>query len=401
MSRPLRVAVVGAGLGGLVAANALLKRGFEVSVYEQASKLSEVGAGIQITPNAVKVLRALGLEQALMRVGFEPEGLLGLDWKSARMVFRSPLKSVVAEKYGARHFHVHRADLHRILFEAMPGDCIRLSARCTGITNRPDAAVLRVADGSEAEADVVVGADGIHSAVRASMLGPENPRFTGCMCWRALIPSARLPEGLVPPTVTNWLGPGGHVVHYYVRGGEWVNLVAVREARHWIGESWTIPSSPEEMLAAYPGWHKSVRTLLAQAEHVFSWSLLDRDPLERWSVARVTLLGDAAHPMLPFLAQGAAMAMEDGYVLARQLAERPNDLSVALAGYEALRRPRTTRVQLAVRERRHALHLSSSWARIRRNLAYKWHELRDPTGSPFGVEWIYKQDVTLPAHQPL
>ncbi|MSQ71889.1 MAG: salicylate 1-monooxygenase [Betaproteobacteria bacterium] len=394
MTRKPKIGIVGAGLGGLVAANALLRRGYDIDVFEQAPQLGEFGAGIQVSPNTVKVLRALGLEAELLKVAHEPHFFLGRDWQSGRQVYRSPIKDVFPARYGAGYYHVHRADLHRVLGGGLPEEKVHLSARCVELINGKDAMGLRFADGRQEEYDAVIGADGIRSVVREALFGSQQPQFTGCMCWRALVDAEKLHPGVVLPAITVWLGPSAHVVHYYVRGRKLVNFVAVFETDQWVEESWNLPSSREELLAAYRGWHPDLLALFGQAEQIYKWGLFDRDPLPRWSVGRATILGDAAHPMLPFFAQGAGQAIEDGYVVAASLAALPEDIPAALQHYEALRRERTTRVQLGSRERRHALHLRSPWARFKRNLAYKWQEWRDPVANSYKAGWIYELDVT-------
>lgn len=398
MSRPLRVGVVGAGIGGLVAANALLRHGFEVEVYEQAAELAEIGAGIQISPNALKVFRALDLEAPLLPIAHEPLGFLGSDWKSGKVLFRSPIKEVFSDKYGAGYYLVHRADLHRVLAAPIPASRVHLSARCVSIENNPHSVTVNFADGAAEEFDVVVGADGIRSVVREALFGHLKPQFTGCMCWRGLVPVERLPKNHVLPMSHVWLGPDGHIVHYHVRGQALVNFVAVYETENWVEESWTLPSTLEEVQTAYKGWHPHVHTLFEQAERIYKWGLFDRDPLDAWSAGRIALMGDAAHPMLPFLAQGAGQAIEDGYAIAAALARSPQDIPAAFARYESIRKERATRVQLGARARRHTLHLRSPWARFKRNLTYKWQEWRDPSSNSYRANWIYEHDVTSAQH---
>ena len=397
MSQPLRVAVIGAGIGGLVAANALLRRGFDVEVYEQASELAEIGAGIQISPNALQVFRALDLEAPMLRIAHEPEGFLGTDWKSGRELFRSPIKDVFQAKYGASYYLVHRADLHRILAAPIPAERIHLSARCASIDNGSDSVTVRFADGATQSFDAVIGADGIKSVVRGALFGELKPQFTGCMCWRGLVPADRLPKDHALPMSHVWLGPDGHIVQYHVRGRSLVNFVAVYETKDWVEESWTLPSTLEEVKAAYAGWHPKLHVLFERSEKIYKWGLFDRDPLASWSAGRVTLMGDAAHPMLPFFAQGAGQAIEDGYAVAAALARYPADISRAFALYEAIRRERATRVQLGARARRHTLHLRTPWARLKRDLTYKWQQWRDPSNNSYRANWIYEFDVTRPS----
>jgi salicylate hydroxylase len=395
MTRRLRIALVGGGIGGLSAALALARHGFESHVFEQAGELKEIGAGVAMAPNAVKVLRALGVEADLMARGFEPEAIVGRDWTTACVLFRVPLREKAAARFGAPLVHMHRADLLDILSVAAGlGDRLHLDSRCKSVSSSDRGAVVELSNGKRHEFDLVVGCDGIRSSVRAALHGADSPRFTGNMCWRALVPVDRIPVDRVPPCATIWTGPGGHVVVFYVRGGSLVNVVAVRETAHWVEESWSVMGDACELVAAYGAVHPDLRVLLEQAEHCFKWGLFDRDPLAAWSRGRVTLLGDAAHPMLPFLGQGAAMAIEDGYVLARELARSPDDLAAALRAYEAERVPRTTMVQLAARRQAGIFHMTSRLWGLKR-LFRKWTGRFDPDKSPdLKTEWLYTYDPT-------
>jgi salicylate hydroxylase len=372
MKQPLRVAIVGAGLGGLVAAIAARRAGFEATIYEQAGAFGEVGAGIQVGPNAVKVLRALGLDAGLAEFGAMPEYHVGRNWRSGRALFRSHTRRACMERFGAPFYQVQRSDLHAHLRQALPQESLRLGMRCVNVESDGKAARLHFSDGTAREADLVVGADGIHSTVRGCLLGPGAPRFTGVICWRGQVDAAALPAGLIPPDSLNWMGPGGCVVHYYVRPGRLVNWIAHRTTDVWAEESWSREGDKAELLAAFPGWHESLQTLFRATERCYKWAILDRDPLERWSFGRVTLLGDAAHPMLPFLAQGGAMAMEDGFVLAECLQRAADDVPGALARYETLRRERATQVQLGSRARADLCQVISPLAQLRRDLKYLW-----------------------------
>jgi len=395
-SRPTKVIVAGAGIGGLTAAIALRLQGCEVVVVEQAPALGEVGAGVQMSPNAVKVLRALDVEPLIREVACEPLAFTGRDWKSGRVLYRTPIKGSFERLYGAAYYHVHRADLHRALSEKLGGAELRLGVRVAGVEQHGGVASLQLADGTSIEADVVIGADGIHSAVRKSLLGDDKPRFTGNICWRGMVPVDALPKGHVELASSNWLGPKGHVVHYYVRGGKMVNYVAVYETDGWTQESWSTPSTIEELLETYSGWNDELLTTFGATERCFKWALYDRDPLPRWSDGRVTLLGDAAHPMLPFLAQGAAMAIEDGYELAARIGSARNGGAIeqALLEYERQRIPRTSRVQLGARARGTTMHLRSPWARMKRNLGFMMQSLRAPEATTHRAEWIYGYDAT-------
>jgi salicylate hydroxylase len=393
MSEVRTVAVVGAGLGGLVAAIALRQRGFDVTVYEQAPQLGEIGAGIQISPNASRVLIGLGLDKAFEAIAFEPNRHVVRQWKTGAVVSATQMKGVFRSQYNAGYFGAHRADFHGVLQQALGTDCVRLSARCTGVTQTPRGATLSFADGGTADADIVIGADGIRSAVRESLFGPDAPRFTGHIVWRGLVPTSALPKGFIEPDMTAWLGPNGTMVHYYVRRGEMVNWIAHFET-DWREESWSVESDWREAAEAFAGWHPSLPELFSHTERCYKWALFDRDPLPRWTQGRATLLGDAAHPMLPYLAQGAAQAVEDGYVLADTLAQHRHDAAAALAAYEAARRPRTSRIQLHARERGKINNSTSAFARFKRDLGYRIKKLIRPQQHTYSIEWIYGHDVT-------
>ena len=355
--RAKRIVIVGGGIGGLAAAVALHQRGFEVQICERSNKLEEVGAGLQVGPNAVKVLYALGLREALHRNAFQPTNMVSIKWDDASLRHRVPLKSVATEKYGAPYMTAHRAHIHDLLRDALPGDAIALGAACVGAATQGETAVARFADGCEIEADAVVGADGIRSAIRAQLFGADHPRFTEMMCWRAMVPMEHVPTRIGPGGSVDlvhgeyfgWIGPNGHVICYPIGRGETLNIFAGHVTDQWVEESWSVPSSQEELLAAYEGWNEALIGMFRHVRHVFKWGIYDRDPVPEWTTGRVTLLGDAAHPTMPTLAQGGNMAIEDGYVLARSLA-RHDDVHAALRAYVAERQPRTARVTLQSRQ---------------------------------------------------
>lgn len=392
MSGTRRIALIGGGIGGLAAARALALRGFEVRVFEQSDELKEVGAGVQVTPNSAKVLRALGLEPQLKALGYQPQSVVVRDWDDGRQLRRTPMDQAEA-KYGAGYYLLHRADLLAMLAAPLPGVTIELGARVESVASGEKQAAVTLNGAKQFEADLIVGCDGIHSLVRKTLHGAQSPRFTGNMCWRALTPANVFPRRLVAPDMTIWMGPLGHIVVYYIRGGQFVNMVASRETRTWVEESWSVESSAQEMSAAFPNVNGDMRMLLERAQSCFKWGLFDRDPLPWWSRGRITLLGDAAHPMLPFLAQGAAMAIEDGFVLAREISS-PDDLASALQRYEAIRRPRTTQVQLAARAQADVFHLTSPAARLKRWLKLDRFTRADP--KLLNRDWLYEHDATTP-----
>ncbi len=382
--RPLRVAIIGAGIGGLAAACALLRRGFEVQVYERAPALGEVGAGVQIGPNAFKVLRALGFEDELRRNAFEPTNQIRLNWDDAALRSRRPMKGQHDVEFGAPYLTAHRADLHRILRAPIPDTSIHLAKHCTGAASSNGTAVASFADGSEIEADLIVGADGIRSAIREQLFGADQPRFTNSICWRALVPIEYVPSRVGPggsvaierSDYFAWYGPNGQVICYPIGDGSMLNIFAGRISREWTEESWSLPSSRQELLAAYQGWNEALLGIFAKVEQCFKWGIFDRDPRTQWTRGRVTLLGDAAHPTMPNLAQGANMAIEDGYVLARNLAHHGRDIDTALARYVAERQPRTSEITLQSRE---------NFERT----------LQVPPAPPVDRSWIYSFDATL------
>jgi salicylate hydroxylase len=393
-----RIGLIGGGVGGLTAAIALRQRGIQAHVFERASEIREVGAGVGLGPNAMKVFRALGLEDAIRAKGCEPEANVGRDWITGKPVHRTPLKAGNQARHGAPLVAIHRHDLIEILAKANPSEFIHFNAHCVDVASTSRRAIVEFADGSELDFDLVVGCDGIRSNVRAALHGKIAPRFTGNMCFRGLIPVDRLPLNHGPLETTIWTGEGGHIVTNYVRGASLVSFTAVRETPRWVEESWSLEARPDELLAAFPGVHADLRVLLEQAEHCFKWGLFDHDPLATWGSKRLTLLGDAAHPMLPFLGQGASMTIEDAYVLARELAQSCGDIDTSLQAYETARRPRTSKVQLGARAQAGILHVTSPVARLKRIAARRLGGAMGGRRPGFDMDWLYDFDATsLPA----
>ena len=302
----------------MAAAIALRQQGFEVEVYEQAPELGEFGAGINISPNSVKFFDAIGLTHKLHAVASEPAGLTWREWDSDEIYYVLPFDDF-EKRYGSKYYVVHRSDLHRLLSEAVPQASIHLGKRCTQVESRNGSAGLSFTDGTSAEADVVVGCDGIRSAVRACLFGGEGPHYAGTMCWRALAPTDALPKDYHDRYVNQWSGEGGFVVSYYVRQGKFINFVCVRQQPGWAEQSWSVPSSVEEMLAAFPKVGDKLRRMMAAATSCSKWGQFTGEHAAQWTKDRVTLLGDSAHAMLATFGQGANMAFEDAYVLARWL----------------------------------------------------------------------------------
>ena len=366
----LQILVAGGGIGGLAAALCLAKRGHDVTVFEQAPAFGEVGAGIQLSPNCTRILHDLGLERELRAAAFLPEAVQFRHWRNGAVVGQSPLGEAAVRRYGFPYYHMHRADLLHVLAKAahqVPNIRLRCDAEARCFDQSGERVTLSTNDGDH-DGDVLIGADGIHSVIRAGLWGDDRAHFTGCVAWRALVPAERLPKGLIRPMASAWWGPGGHFVHYYVSRGELVNCVGVVEKTGWEIESWTARGERTEFAADFAGWHDDIRRLIdnADPDSLFKWALHDREPMPRWSRGRTSLLGDACHPTLPFMAQGAAMAIEDAAVLAECLAG-DNDVPVALQRYESLRRDRTARVQRGSRRNATLFHLAGfkAWLRNR------------------------------------
>ncbi len=342
-----KVVVVGGGIGGLVTTLALLKQGMDVDVYEQSTQLGEVGAGIQISPNGTRVLLALGLEEALRRIAVSPLRKEIRHWRSGKTWNWYNLGTASDQRYGAPHVLLHRGDLHAMLVDAvrrLKPDAIHLGKRCVDIIRVDGYVDVQFASGETARAAYVIGADGIHSKIRERLFGPSRPEFTGCVAWRAVVPMQRLPANAATMVSTNWLGPRGHVLHYPIRGGELLNLLAIVERDDWQVESWTVQGTTDELANDFPGWHPDVQAIIRNIETPFKWALMVRGPMPQWSEGRVTLLGDACHPTLPFLGQGGVMAIEDSYVIAACLKKHFSDPATAMARYEDIRRERTSAV---------------------------------------------------------
>jgi salicylate hydroxylase len=352
------VAIVGGGLGGLAAAGFLHRAGVPAVVYEQARELREVGAGIVVPPNAVRMLRRLGV------LGAFRERAVRLDigwefrrWRNGAVLSAVDLAAKSERLYGEHMYTTHRADLLDAVKRAVPADALRLGKRLRNFSVTETGVSLRFADGDQVEADVVIGADGIHSVIRAALTESLPPTHSGMSAFRAVVPADAAPEFARRPAQSVWLGPGHHVVHYPVSGGELINMVAVGPADGYATESWTATATVEEFLAEYEAWDSRLTSLIKAARTPGRWALLIRQPLPRWSRGRVTLLGDAAHPMLPFLGQGAAQAFEDAAVLARFLAADQADPVSALERYESARIERASSVQQGSHARADFNHL--------------------------------------------
>lgn len=347
MSR-LSVGICGGGIGGLTCALGLIRRGIDVTVFEQTAVFGRVGADINLTPNAVHVLDGLGLGEVLRKTAAHPTDRISRMWDTGEETSRLPMSAAAEAKYGAPQLTIHRADLLSALEAAVPSDRVKLGARVSTVTQDDDGATIHFADGSSAKFDVVIGADGIHSAVRTATFGPDKPRFTGLVSYRGVFPREKAADISNLDAFTKWWGPTPdyQIVTFPLSRGEEIFVFATTPQAEWTEEGWTIPGDINALRAAYANFHPEARRLLDACEDVTTSALHVRDPMPHWSKGRVTLLGDAAHPMVPFMAQGACMAIEDAIVLARalELAETAG-VTEALQRYEDTRRERTAAVQ--------------------------------------------------------
>ena len=366
------IAIIGAGIGGLSAGVLLSRLGFEVKIYEQAARFARVGAGIQQTPNAMRVHRRLGTEPRMRQVAFAAPAGISREWDSGRVTNELELGEAIERRYGAPYLLLHRADLHAIIESVLPPGLVQFNRKLIGLEQNDAGVTLAFADGTRESATALIGADGVHSVVRAWMLGPEKPRFTGRVSYRTTYPARLLGGQTINPVRTKWWGPDRHVVIYFVTANldELYFVTSQPEDAGWMTpESWSQKGDLAVLRAAYAGFHPEVRAVMQACPEVHKWALMERDPLPRWCEGRITLLGDACHPMTPYMAQGAASALEDAASLSACLEGADADgIAVAFKRYEANRLPRTAEIQQASSK--------NTWMR----------NATDPT-------WVYGYDV--------
>jgi salicylate hydroxylase len=343
-----KILIAGAGIGGLTAASCLMKAGYDVEVYEQAPELSEIGAGIQLSANAMQVLNYLGLGGAIAKLSVRPDAYVFRLHDTGEVIGQFPLADQHERLNGAPYNQLHRADLHDLLAakaREFKKDVVRLNRRVAGFEETAAGVELFFADGSRARGDLLIGADGVKSTVRKQIAGPDHAAYTGDAAWRLTIPTNRLPENFMGQIISVWMGPGRHVVCYYLRGGALLNFVGQVETEEISEESWTAKFPWERLKADFAGWHENIQTVIDRTnkDSCFRWSLYYRPPIATWSTRRATLLGDAVHATLPYLAQGACMAIEDAAVLTRAL-HSTEAMADALQLYERNRIERTSRI---------------------------------------------------------
>ena len=345
-AKKLSIAIVGAGIGGMTAAATLRQIGLDVRVYEQAPRFARIGAGIQMMPNSMKVLRRIGVEERVRATSFQPYSHLNRKWDTGEVMRELPMPENL---FGAPYLCMHRADLHNALADVVPAEIVHLDKKLVGLEQRSGQVTLAFADGTRAQADAVIGADGVHSVVREIILGQDQPIHKGRIAYRAIFPTALLNGMDIGPSRTKWWGPDRHIVIYYTNAArtELYFVTSVPEPAEWLTrESWSAKGEVKEVRKAYERFHADVRTVLDACPDCHKWAILEREPLPRWSDGRVVLLGDACHSMTPYMAQGGATAIEDAAILARCLHETGGeDLGGAFRRYEAHRKPRTSRIQ--------------------------------------------------------
>jgi salicylate hydroxylase len=390
------IIVAGAGIGGLTTALALARAGFRLEVLDQSERLEAVGAGLQISPNATRLLIALGLGERLRPLVVAPTAIRIMAARTGREIMRVPLGPVVEQRYGAPYWVIHRGDLHAALLAAAsehPDIAVELGRKVDAFAVHANGVTVHTArrgETAESFGIALVGADGLWSSVRAQLADRAPPRFAKRVAWRATVPAEKVAAEFREPIVHLWLGPNSHLVHYPVNAGRTVNIVAIAHDS-WHHEGWNNVAWPAEVLSRFSGraWSTSPRTLLEAAESWLKWALFDRPPLRRWGRGPVTLVGDAAHPMLPFLAQGAATAIEDAAVLAACIGKPPTDakphLATAMRIYEEKRRARTADIQRGARINAALYHLRWPAAHLRN------HALAATEGESFlrRFDWIY------------
>ena len=391
------ILIAGGGIGGTAAALALARAGFPVKLFEARPDPAEAGAGLQLAANGVKALRALGVADAVAAVASRPEAIELRLPGSGRTVSRVDLGAAHEARYGAPYFHIHRADLHRVLLDAAracPNVEITLGRRVERATHGKTGAVAGLDDGSEVSGLALIAADGVRSVLRESIAGKGEPRFTGMMAWRAIVPASDL--DMMPPfAATIWMGRGRHLVTYPLPHRREINLIGVVERSDWREESWSSPGRPEDFAADFAGWHGAIDALMRRVHTVWRWALYDHERLSVWSAGRVALLGDACHAMPPFLAQGAGMALEDAVVLARFMKGRTDDVARALREYGDARRDRTARVQRASWANAWRFHLRNPALRTLVYGALGAISALAPAGPGRMYDWLYRYDPAM------
>jgi salicylate hydroxylase len=392
-SRKPKILIAGGGIGGIATALALKSRGIDAQLFEQATAFRQVGAGIQLSCNATRILRALGVGEGLARVAVCPETRDYRAWDTGERLFLTPLGQRAELSFGAPYYHVHRAELLSVLLDALGKEGFCLSAEVVAFDQDENSVAITIADGRTFEGDVLVGADGIHSIVRAGLFGREHARYTGNVAWRGLVPAEAIAHLELQKVTGVWMGPNRSIVQYYVSEGRTFNWIGISRSQQPARESWLAEGSIEDVLAEYAGWHSTIREVIRSTPRVLRQALYDREPLSNWQIGRVVLLGDAAHPMLPFYAQGAAQSIEDAYVLAGCISAWPEAPTQALAEYVRLRQPRTAWMQDLSRREEELYQTADASAIADRNARMRRHRTPETAVFPPEQERLYGYDA--------
>lgn len=397
----MKAIIIGGGIGGLCSALCLLKSGHQVQILEASSQISAVGAGIQLSPNAMHIMQALGIDNAVKSCAFRPVASQLRDGISGRVLMSSPMGSQMTAQYRAPYLHIHRAQFITILRDAILSydkDAIKLDAQVTAYAQDKNIITALMADGTKVPGALLIGADGIKSIIARQILGSDYKEacFTSNMAWRATVPVSKLGRHVPPPAATVWMGQGKHAVTYLLGHsdqGQLANFVGVVEG-DWPHEAWDLRGNRKEALSDFSGWHPIIKSLIEQADEHHKWALYDREPYPRWHDGRAVILGDAAHSMLPFLAQGAAMAIEDSYVLTQLLSE--NHIGQALSKFYAARIGRTSKMQNEARANMDVFHHGDGRSSARQSTLWLADKLTRHKAVNMKMDWIYGHDVTLP-----
>ena len=391
----LKVLIAGGGIGGITAMLALRQRGIDVELFEQTAAFGQVGAGLQVSSNSARILLKLGLGEALKRVATYPEGRDYRGWDTGERLYYTPLGQKAEAHFGAPYYAAHRAELLDVLLSGLGARGCRLGSRVERVDQDQNGVSLTLADGSTAQGDILIGADGIHSTVRAQLFGKELPRYTGNVAWRGLVPAERVAHLDLGSVVGVWMGPNRSIVQYYVSAGKTFNWIGISRSSQPAQESWLAEGRAEDALAEYDGWHSTIRTIIAETPKILRQALYDREPLPDWQVGRVVLMGDAAHPMMPFYAQGGAQSIEDAYVLAGCIAEAQDRPLDALARFVRMRQPRTAWMQGLARREEELYQMNDTAAIRARNDRMRTNRLPETATFPPEQERLYGYDAEI------
>jgi salicylate hydroxylase len=390
-----KVLVVGGGIGGITTVLALRQRGVDVRLYEQAPAFGQVGAGIQVSSNAARILLKLGLGEALKKVATYPEGRDYRGWDTGERLYYTPLGQKAEAHFGSPYYAAHRAELLDVLMSGLGQHGFRLGSRVERVDQDANGVTLTLGDGETAHGDILIGADGIHSTVRAQLFGKELPRYTGNVAWRGLVPAERLAHLDLGSVVGVWMGPNRSIVQYYVSAGRTFNWIGISRSSEPARESWLAEGRIEDALAEYDGWHSTIRTVIGATPKVLRQALYDREPLPDWQVGRIVLIGDAAHPMLPFYAQGGAQSIEDAYVLAGCIAEARDKPLEALARFVRMRQPRTAWMQGLARREEELYQMNDAATIKARNEKMRTNRAPETATFPPEQERLYSYDAEV------